>query len=211
MVYSVARASGTGAPRGWGFVAPHRERATTFSIKVASMKTRGVACAATVVFLAGCSSGQVVNEPAVSATIPGEQVAPEFNDQVTNDLPPADALLCEPHLVNTTDQKVALANAAQVDGRYTFYFSPEAANYSSYDLSVTFENGKYWVSYPAAGMPQAILAIGSERINSPVSVASSFHAFSFEIDDDNEARLGPVRFYSAAVNGEHAGTCKARP
>ena len=157
--------------------------------------------------LAGCSDTGTAPSAKSSGTDFPSQVAPEFDTQVENDLPPNDALVCDSQVVRTSEHDVALTRVANVDGETTFYFAPQASVYNSYDFFIQFENGRFWVSEPSSGIHRAVVSEGSDQVEIPLALSSSFHTYGFTVPADIEQRLGAVRFYSAAVNGEHAGTC----
>lgn len=157
--------------------------------------------------LAGCSDTGTAPSAQSSGTDFPSQVAPEFDTQVENDLPPNDALVCDSQVVRTSEHDVALTRVANVDGETTFYFAPQASVYNSYDFFIQFENGRFWVSEPSSGIHRAVVSEGSDQVEIPLALSSSFHTYGFTVPADIEQRLGAVRFYSAAVNGEHAGTC----
>ena len=157
--------------------------------------------------LAGCSGTDTAPSAQSSGADFPSQVAPEFDTQVENDLPPNDALVCDSQVVRTSEHDIALTRVANVDGERTFYFAPQASTYNSYDFFIQFENGRFWVSEPSSGIHRAVVSEGSDQVEIPLALSSSFHTYGFTVPADIEQRLGAVRFYSAAVNGEHAGTC----
>lgn len=156
--------------------------------------------------LAGCGDDPMPSTQSSGTDFPS-QVAPEFDTKVENDLPPSDALVCDSRVVRTSEHDVALTRVANVNGEHTFYFAPQASTYNSYDFLIQFENGSFWVSEPSSGIHRAVVTEGSDQEEIPLALSSSFHTYGFTVPADVEQRLGAVRFYSAAVNGEHAGTC----
>lgn len=119
------------------------------------------------------------------------------------------AAACNERPVHTTDGYVSLKNVELEDGEIHYYFAPKGSVYNSYIYRVKFDNGEIVVRDASNDAFEAeYRAIPSTNWKPlDISLGSSFYGQNFEIPQHLFSELGEVKTASAAVNGEHAGTC----
>lgn len=141
-------------------------------------------------------AGEAVTDPAAL-----EYEKPDFND-----IPDPNAASCEGRVINTSEGPVTLKNADIVDGAVNFYFAPSASVYNSYTFEVSHDSGSFHVEDISAGQHQAY-TVNSDGTREPhyIGLGSALHSYNFKVP--RSANLGAIKWVSAAVNGEHAGTC----